>query len=104
MHAGQLSYQLRPWSSRLICTLHTPTHNRPQEPNKGVNPDEAVAYGAAVQVGIARRPPVFAWPFAAWYLTPLYAVLCSPTERCRLLCRWLCCCRAASCLACSASA
>lgn len=23
-----------------------------QEPNKGVNPDEAVAYGAAVQVGL----------------------------------------------------
>lgn len=24
-----------------------------KEPNKGINPDEAVAYGAAVQVGVA---------------------------------------------------
>lgn len=28
-----------------------------KEPNKGVNPDEAVAYGAAVQVRTPRSPP-----------------------------------------------
>jgi hypothetical protein len=28
-----------------------------KEPNKGVNPDEAVAYGAAVQVRSCQRPP-----------------------------------------------
>lgn len=35
-----------------LHNLHTAAPAAGKEPNKGVNPDEAVAYGAAVQGGI----------------------------------------------------
>jgi len=37
---------------------HPPTYHQPlagfQEPSKGVNPDEAVAMGAAIQAGVLK--------------------------------------------------
>ncbi len=40
-----------------------------REPNRGINPDEAVAYGAAVQVGWhLRRSMLGGWWMARWCL------------------------------------
>ncbi|KAJ0014371.1 hypothetical protein Pint_19805 [Pistacia integerrima] len=59
-----------------------------KEPNKGVNPDEAVAYGAAVQCGILDLLPVFVVPLSLGIetvggvmtkLIPMYTVI--PTKK-----------------------
>ena len=42
-----------PWVSRFFPAMsHRQDFFNGKEPNRGINPDEAVAYGAAVQAGI----------------------------------------------------